>query len=405
MNLTFHGGCREVGGNTILVDNILLDYGVVIGDHDLKYPPKLNPTATILSHSHLDHCGALPRLKSQIFMTDVSLDLTKMLVEDSLKIAKKERKPTPFSDRDIKNFVKNTTTKPYDQQFRIGKYKCTFYDAGHIPGSAGILLEGKKRIFYTGDINTNATHLLNKCSLPRDIDILITESTYSNRNHKPRKKEELKLIKVVKESITSNHPVLIPVFAVGRSQEVLLLLENFSKKVVLDGMAKLATEITTYYSNYLKNPEKLQDILNSIEWIKDDNDRKRAVKQSKIIVATAGMLSGGPAMYYLRAIKDNPDAKILFVGFLVDDSPGKHLLETNKFYKHGEDSYPVKGQVTQLDLSSHAGKDGLIEIIKTTNPEKIFCVHGDDTPKFAREISKKFGIEAYAPKQGEKFEV
>ncbi len=409
MQIKFLGGCREVGGNGFLVEDqkssILLDYGVKIKEGPPQMPMQAKPDAVVLSHPHLDHCGALPALYRKhgpsLYMTDVALELTIMLLKDSMKIARKEKYKLPFSSRDVKDMIKRTNIINYEEKFREGPFVCRLMDAGHIPGSAGVLIEtGEKRLFYTGDINTKDTQLLKGALLPRNIDILITESTYGLRDHPKRNSEENRLLNSVEEVISNGYRALVPVFAIGRSQEVLLILEKYADKIAIDGMAKQATEIVTYYSRYLKDAKRLKKILNKIFWVKTQEDREYALKKYPIIVATAGMLSGGPALYYLEKMRKDSTSRVLFVGFLVDDSPGKILLNTGKF-TNDEESYDVSCQMDKFDLSSHAGETDLLKIIEKTNAKHVVCIHGDNCEKFADMISEKYGIKTYAPKKGE----
>ncbi len=245
---------------------------------------------------------------------------------------------------------------------------------------------------------------MNSCHLPKDIDILIMESTYSKREHPLRLQEEKNLIALVEEVVNKNSTALLPVFAIGRSQEVLFILEKFTSKIAIDGMARKATEIIFEHSSSIKDHVRLRKILNRIFTIHDSKDREFALKNYPIIISTAGMLFGGPALYFLKKIRSDPESKVLFTGYLIDDSPGKELLDTGRF-KGEQESYNVKCEVRRFDLSSHAGHSGLLEIIKKTNPQKVACIHGDDCEGFAKEIESSLGISAFAPKAGEKIKV
>ena len=414
MRVEFLGGASEVGKSGIRISerdiNIVLDYGVDIQTNPPRYPlPVKNVTAAVLSHSHLDHCGSMPALytneKPRTFMTDVTLESSLLLIKDSIKIARRNGYLLPFGKNEVKRMIKQTKLVTYEEHFKIGNISCQLFDSGHVPGSSGVLLSGGKKIFYTGDIKLEPTRLLNGCKLPQNIDTLIMESTYSQKDHPDRLSEEKRLISAIEEALAMNETALIPVFAVGRAQEILLILENYSDKIALDGMAKAASEIILEHKYYLKDPEKLKKVLKKIKWIRSDKEREKAVKKYPIIVTTAAMMSGGPVLYYLRMLKSRKGAKVLFVGYLVEDSPARNLIETGIFTT-AEESYSVHCDLRQYDLSSHAGRKELFQIINLTKPKQVICIHGDECEKFARDIEERFSnIQAIAPKNGDALEI
>lgn len=414
MEIEFLGGAQEVGRSAVsIVDegtNIILDYGMKIENTPPEYPlATRNVSAIILSHAHLDHCGTIPSLfskESPKFITnDISLELAEMLIKDSTKIASIEGYNLPFGKKDIKKMINSAILANYNEKIKVNNFKCTLFDAGHIPGSNGIFLQHeRKNIFYTGDIKVNDTRLLNGCNLPAKTDILITESTYSEIEHADRKMEEDKLIAAVEEALSLNEKTIIPIFAIGRGPEVLLILEKYADKIALDGMAKKATEITLNYASYVKDPQRLQRIMKKTFWVRTPADRAKASEKFPIIVTTAAMMSGGPVIYYLRNIRGRPEAKILFTGYLMEDSPAKILLETGVF-KNIEEQFHVHCDVKQFDLSAHAGRSELFEIINRTQPKQVISIHGENCPKFAKEIEEKFNIPAIAPKNGDVLEI
>lgn len=410
MQVQILGSGREVGKSAILVqDNktkVMLDYGAKLQPEPPKYPPRQKTDGIILTHAHLDHSGGLPILykkwKQPCFMTDVTMDLSNLLLLDSIKVGKKQGYNTPFSKKDVNSLIKHTRLVQYNQDFRIGSFSCSLFDSGHIPGSAGVFLDNGKRIFYTGDIQTEQSHLLYGCYLPDKTDVLITESTYSYKDHMDKEEEEQRFIRAVEETLAKEEDALIPVFAVGRAQEILLILENYANKIALDGMAKAASEIISYYGYYLRTPKKLKNILKRVHWIRTREEREKAMKNYPVIVTSAGMLGGGPAVHYLNEMRKNPESRVLFTGFLVEDSPGSKLIKT-KVFDNAEEKFDVHCELNRFELSAHAGKSGLFDIIKKLRPKTVICVHGEDKncKNFAKEIEERFNIQAYAPKNGE----
>ncbi len=407
MKLTLLGGGQEVGRSAVLVEDkksVLLDYGTKIEPSPPQFPFYCRPDFAVLSHAHLDHCGGTPLLfrqaKPPMYMTDVTMELSALLLKDSMKVARKEGFYLPFAKQDANKLVRHAKLVNYGEHFRLGDFSGQLYDAGHIPGSSGILLSGKKDVFYTGDIQTTESHLLHGCSLPKGSDVLIIESTYSRKDHPERRKEEKKLLDYVEEALANNGSVLLPVFAVGRSQEVLLMLEKYADLIAIDGMVRAASEIVAGYGARLKNAKKLRSILSQVKFVKDFDDREHALKNRPIIISSAGMLGGGPAVHYLREIKDDTDSKVIFSGFLIDGTPGRKLLQSGVF-ENTEERFEVKCELDKLDLSAHTDKAGLYKIIKHLNPELVVCAHGDNCKGFAKDIKETTGIEAVAPANGE----
>lgn len=411
------GGAREVGRSAIMLSDegrrIMLDYGMAVGDPPRWPMPAPALDAVILSHSHLDHSGALPLLYEKnkrlpLFTNDITLDSSALLIKDSIKIAKWEGYGLPFSQQSLYAMLRNARLVGYDEPFRVGNFSCEFRDAGHIPGSASPLLQHASglRIFYTGDIKLEDTKLLKGADLPRRTDVLIIDSTYSQTEHPPRQQEEQHVIEAVEEALAHEEPVILPVFAVGRSQEALLILEKYADKIALDGMARAATELAMSHGRYLRDPTALLRILKKVTLIRTEQERARALDRFPIIVTTAGMAAGGPIIYYLRKLRGRPEAKILFVGYLTEDSPARGLLETG-ILRTAEEEIKVHCDIRHYDLSAHAGRNELFEIVRRTRPSLAVCVHGEpqSCDRFAEEISEEFGVEAVAPANGDVIEI
>jgi len=191
--------------------------------------------------------------------------------------------------------------------------------------------------------------------------------------------------------------VLVPAFAVGRSQEMLDILHeyNLDAPIFLDGMAKKATTIINQHKNLLKNPKELDKALADIKYLNKDTERMKAIREPCAILTTSGMLSGGPAVFYLRNLFKDRNSSLILSGFQVPGTPGHKLLETGNFV-HEELDLKIEMAVKRFDFSAHLGRKELFGFIEKTNPEKVFCVHGDETDKFAEELNEK-GFDAVAP--------
>jgi len=408
IQLSFLGAMSCVGASGILVDTgsekIVLDYGTKVREVPPEFPlPVHYADALLLSHAHLDHSGGSPILVKQfdvpIYALDVTRDLTELLLHDSIKVSHEEGIALPFNRLDVQKTVKNFIPVTYRKPFKIHNTEVMYLDAGHIPGSAMIYLRhGEDTILYTGDINTNTTRLLSKLDLDiPPVKYLIVESTYADREHPDRKSQEKELVRIINDTLSRDMPVLIAAFAVGRAQEILLILDKYGidYPLYLDGMAKKATTIINNYNSLLKDPEALNEALEKVEYIGRNSQRKHAIKQPSVIVTTSGMLTGGPIVWYLKQLYDKADSSLVLTGWQLDGTPGKLLLETGRFITE-EENLEVKMNVTRLDFSAHAGRSGLFELVKKINPEKVFCVHGDHTEEFARELRGE-GWDAIAP--------
>jgi len=407
MKLEFLGAMGSVGASGISIedgsDKIVLDYGTKVREIPPKFPlPVEKPKAILLSHAHLDHSGGIPLLvknySTPIYALDVTKELTELLLEDSIKVSREEGVELPFNEFDVKQTMKNFVLVSYHKPFKIGDFKITYFDAGHIPGSAMIFVESDKtNVLYTGDFNDINTRLLEKCEqdLPK-VKNLIIESTYSDREHPDRKREEKELVKMIEESISDNSPAIVAAFAVGRAQEIVIILakHGISFPVFMDGMAKKATTIINKYKKYLREPNDLDEALKFVTYV-EGRMRRRLVKEAACIITTSGMLNGGPVVKYIEKLHKNERASLILTGWQIEGTPGRILLETGRFI-HEDVNIEVKMRVKRLDFSAHAGRKSLFEFVKKLNPEKVFCVHGDHTEEFAEELRRE-GFDAIAP--------
>jgi putative mRNA 3-end processing factor len=328
-----------------------------------------------------------------------------LLLEDYVKVAGLTRGFSEYLKHDIAKMNKYFVPCSYNQKFKVGNLEAELFDAGHIPGSASVYLSGSKRIMYTGDINTISTYLLGykEIKYPK-LDCLITESTYSEKEHPDRKIEENIFIEKVKEY--ENGLVLLPTFAVGRAQELLIMLNSYGikKQIYLDGMAQKAADIILYHKNYIKDSDALKKVLKRVNFVRTRRQRDKIVRDGGIVVTTSGMLNGGPIVSYLKNSRDMKNTCLLITGYQAQGTPGEKLLKTH-YFENGEYKFKVNMEIKKFDFSGHAGRSDLFNLIKRISPKKVICVHGDNTPKFAKEIKEKLNIEALAPKMGESAEI
>ncbi|MEM4197028.1 MAG: MBL fold metallo-hydrolase, partial [Candidatus Anstonellaceae archaeon] len=204
-----------------------------------------------------------------------------------------------------------------------------------------------------------------------------------------------------REVVENGGHLLLPAFAVGRTQELLAIFKNRAKDIPLwiDGMGIEATKIILKYPQFIKDPKTFRKYVEQCNFVLDSKDRKKVLKQPGVIISTAGMLQGGPALKYLSTI--NEKSEVVFSGYCVEDTNGYKLQNFGYVEVDGEKYYP-KIPVSYFDFSAHASRSELFEFVKQTNPSKIICIHGDEKVAidFAEEL-KVMGYDAIAPKTGE----
>ncbi len=417
-SLKFLGGCREVGRSAVLLDTgsekILIEYGIKLSDEEsedgIGRPEnvKLNLDGVLLTHCHLDHSGLIPKLYNRgfhgsVYATATTFDLAKTLWEDSIKIASMEGREQEFIDSDIKKLERNQRRITVGQTVPIGNSEVSVYGAGHVPGSSSFLIDtGKKTVLYTGDINTNDTRLM-KGADPNypDVDVLVMETTYSDIDHSPRKELEKRFVKRVKERLAKDGVVIVPSFAIGRSQEILLVLRKHGIKapIYLDGMSVEATKKILRYPEFLRYPDELKKAYHNAKTPSGDNERKEALEGPSVIVTTAGMLGGGPFAYYIEEIYNKENCSILMTGYQVEGTAGRKLLDTG-IYKPNRQALDVECYYELFDFSAHCGRKELFDYVEKVNPKKVVAMHGEKAEEFVEELEKR-GYEAEAPKKGD----
>ena len=223
------------------------------------------------------------------------------------------------------------------------------YDAGHIPGSAMYKIsENGREILFTGDINTVDTRL-QKGAEPVECDVLIMESTYSGRPHPTREEVEEAFLDKVWEVIERGGRAIIPAFAVGRTQEIVQVLDSIDEEKWLDGMGRRVAQVYLRHGEFIRNPRSLRKALNQMNFVRTPYQRDKAAA-SRIIVTTSGMLDGGPVLEYIRRIKDDPRSAILLTGYQVEDTNGRMLMETGSIDLGGVIER-VKCEVCHFDFS------------------------------------------------------
>lgn len=408
------GGFGEVGRQSFLIETadgtFMFDHGVNVENSSVPIQSPTAMRAVFLSHAHLDHSGNVPSLyargySNSVYATPVTIDLATLLVEDSHKVQKIKGQLPLYELDDVLAMQHMARRVGYGQPMDFGKTTATFFDAGHTPGSAMTLLqENGRNILYTGDIKFSATELSNGAFRDyRNIDTLIIESTYSHMDHPNRRELKKELRSYVQQVISNNGSVIIPVFAVGRSQDMLMMLYDLGIPIYMDGMGIKATRITLHHPHFLSDHKKLHQAFSIARKIKGDRQRQRVLDKPCIVLTSAGMLQGGPVRYYARKIMKRKECSMIINGFQMGGTPGRTLLDTGRYVDEEVDAKP-DFQVKFMDFSVHAGRTGLLRFIKELSPQNIILTHGSNTEGFAAELSS-IGFQAIAPLNGDRIRI
>ncbi len=440
VRITALGGFMEVGRSAILVETsesrVLLDLGVNPGGTGYDAYPRLDIEqlrpeeldAVIISHAHLDHMGFVPYLfkygfRGPVFVTKPTRDLMVLSLSDYLDVTVKEGRKPLFNQNDIRRMILHTIALDYKEVTDVAPdIKLTFYNAGHILGSAIVHLhigEGLFNLVYTGDLKYATTRLLPKAhtKFPR-VEALIIESTYGNKRQQRRDVAEHMLIEQIVRTIeVKKGKVLIPVLAVGRAQEIILVIADAIEKgylrkvpVYIDGMIDEVTAIHLTYPEYLVKSlrEKIlygenpftADFLVKVE---DASMREDIIRSEEpaIIIATSGMLNGGPSVEYFRRLAPDERNTLIFVSYQVQGTLGRRVLETGKggqIALLGPDgrleTIKINMDVVAIEgFSGHSDIDQLIRYLRDIEPKPRMVIlnHGepDAIEKFKRRIESE----------------
>lgn len=442
VRLSCLGGFREVGRSCLLVEtpesNVLLDCGVNVASDTFPYMDvpefdieKLD--AVVLSHPHLDHCGYIPWLyengyKGPLYCTAPARDLMVLLCLDYVDICHREGKKVPYMKRSVEKVVKHTIALDYGEVSDLTPdIRLTLQPAGHLLGSALTHLhigEGLHNILYTGDMLFGPSRLFEPAytNFTR-VETLIIESTYGGgKDIKPSRKEsEEKLMEVINETMKRGGKVIIPSFAVGRAQEIMAILgsNGFEHPVYMEGMLWDATAIHTAYPEYLSNYLQrqifhqgrnpfLSDVFKRVT-VKKERDAIIGSTEPAVVIATSGMLVGGPALEYLKAFASDRKNTLLFVGYQAEGSPGRRIQKGwREIPLRGDDgktrtlTMEMEVRTVEGGLSGHSDRKQLSGFVHrlSSKPERIICNHGDGhtTSELARDFHKYYKAETLAPK-------
>lgn len=422
MRITFLGGAEEVGASSVLLEiagrRLLIDAGIrpspkarygLSGDQlpDLSAVDRVGGLdALLVTHAHMDHTGALELVTGRypacpIFATPATVAISRVLHRDARRIMQsrlEEEGDLPLYDdvaaeRLMAAFVPVPPRTPVQLG---GGIQATFWPAGHVPGAAMVAIESDEgSILVSGDVAVSSQRTVDGLKPPPiRPDVLILESTYGGRLHANRAAEERRLVDTIAAVLAGGGKVLIPAFALGRAQEVLLTLAEFRRRGALPNVAVWADGLVrAICAAFGQFPEALSKPLQEsgarffdegIRPVQSQEQRNALVWQPEpvVIVSSSGMLSGGPALLYAQALAGRPEHAILLTGYQDEESPGRRLQEIatqgRGSLRLGRDKVDVRCRIGTYALSAHADEGQLLSLAEVLDPREIFLVHGEE---------------------------
>ncbi|HEY7734898.1 MAG TPA: beta-CASP ribonuclease aCPSF1 [Nitrososphaera sp.] len=419
------GGVKQVGRSCFIVvtpeSKVMLDCGINPGEMSgLDAYPRLDwlnfdfddLDAVVISHAHIDHQGFLPTLfkygyKGPVYCTEPTLPLMTLLQNDSVKIADSNGTYLPFSGRDVSEVIKYCITLPYGKPTDISPdITITLNNAGHIMGSATVHLNisGAHNILYSGDYKYARTQLLDSAvSMYPRVETLITESTYGNSTDIMPDQQLVyrTFTESINKTLTEGGKVLIPVPAVGRAQEIMLVMAKemhdgrlIESPIYIEGMISEASAIHMSYAHYLGSDVRrsvsqgINPFLSEYFTVISGGKRDEVINDESpvIVMATSGMLEGGPSVEYFKQLAPNPKNKIMFVSYQINGTLGRRVLdgamsEVSMMDKTGKVKVvPVRCQTQKIDgFSGHSDFNQILSFVARVKPKRVLVNHGERT--------------------------
>jgi metallo-beta-lactamase family protein len=443
MKITFYGGVKSVTGSNFLLESekvkILIDCGLIqeesICNEENLLPFSYKPDeikAVLITHAHLDHVGRLPKLVNEgfrgyVYSTLPTKDLAYEIILDCQKVINDHcRQPEVaeiYSSKNINKLFSRWQTTDYHQKFKLDDLEIEFFDAGHILGSAFIRINN---LVFSGDLGNQAEDLHNDLEPLPQVDYLILESTYGDRDHQNLFQREEIFEKILEKVIYEKRTLIIPAFALERSQEIIFTINKFITqkkipeiKVFFD--SPLAQKIASIYEKYPEylNP-KLRDVIavkgifgkENFKVIRNKDEEREIFLSSppKIILASSGMLTGGRILGILKKYIEDRQTILLFVGYQAKGSLGRKILDGTKEISINGEKFLVLSQILSLfSFSAHRDQQGILDWLypQRLNLKKVFLTHGDPESKqnLRSKIIDNLAIETIIPDLGTVIEI
>ncbi|NOY35651.1 MAG: MBL fold metallo-hydrolase [bacterium] len=449
LKLTFCGGAQSVTGSNYLLESgdtkILVDCGLFQGtkisedknDDSFPYDPA-SIDALFITHAHLDHIGRVPKLvrdgfRGKIFSTPPTRDLAELMLADSLGVMRKEarrsrKKDAIYSEDDIQRALGLWNPVDYHDGIPVADFNINFRDAGHVMGSAMVeIARGGKKILFTGDLGNPPNPLLRDTEKVTDADFLIIESTYGDREHEELNEANLKLERVIEDTMHSGGALMIPAFSLERTQKLLFQINDLVEHgriprapIFLDSpLAIKATNVYKKYQRYYN--ENAKDIIRSGDALFQfpglkmtlKTEESKAIKRApfpKIIIAGSGMSNGGRIVHHELNYLPDPKSALLLMGYQAAGSLGRRLQERQKTVRIMGETVRVRARVENIrGYSAHPDMNDLFDFVHNTadTVKKVFVVQGEPKSSlfFTQRLRDYLGVDAAAPETGDNFEL
>ena len=445
MHITFLGAAREVTGSCYLVETkrarILVDCGMFQGSSladaknfkDFEFDPK-TIDAVAVTHAHLDHTGRLPKLakegfKGKIYSTRPTADIAKIILEDAEGIMdddfRRDGRPKLYEQKDVDRAVKLMHGAEYSRWITIGDLKLRFREAGHIFGSAFIEIEekGGGRAVFSGDLGNRDMPIVRPTAQAMGADAMIVESTYGNRLHEDVKTRKKILHAALTSTVKRKGVLLIPSFAVERTQDLLYEMHEMQERgelpmvdVYLDTpmgikVAEVIRDYPEYYDRAAFKHVVTGDDMFHFPGLhktmtRDQSKEINMAPKPKVIIAGAGMMNGGRILHHLVRYLSDPKSTLLIVGYQAQGTLGRRLYSGEKNVHVLNERIQVRAKIIPIGaMSAHADQRKLLDWIgaAATPPKHVYCTHGeeDSSAALASRITEEYGIKADVPRMGE----